>query len=108
MKANKLRHRIAFYQSTAGRSPTGAVLPGIWTHHRTVWASFEPLSVKDILSAQSAGSETRARCLLRYRKDITTAMQVEHDGQRYEIDGNPLPDSNSGREHMTIMLKAVT
>lgn len=108
MKANRLRHRITVYKSTPSRSSTGAVLPLVWSPWLVLWSSFEPLSVKDIFTAKSAGSDSRARCILRYRNDITSAMQIEHSGQRYEIDGDPLPDANSGREHMTIMLKAVT
>ncbi|WP_201555791.1 phage head closure protein [Psychrobacter sp. 72-O-c] len=107
MKANKLRHRVTVYKSESTRSPSGAVLPLPSSPVVTLWASFEPLLVKDILSAQAADSETRARCVIRYRNDINSTMQIEHNGQRYEIDGDPLPDAKSGREHMTLMLKTV-
>ena len=73
-----------------------------------LWASFESLSVKDILTAQAAGSEVEARCMLRYRNDIDSTMQISHNGRRYDIDGDPLPDADSGREYMTLMLKATT
>jgi len=35
-------------------------------------------------------------------------MQISHNGLRYDIDGDPLPDADSGREYMTLMLKATT
>lgn len=107
MRAGKLRHRVTVYKKTGGRSPTGAVLPSTWTAWIVLWASFESLSVKDILTAQAAGSEVEARCVLRYRSDIDSAMQIEHRGVRYDIDGEPMPDKRSGREYMTLMLKSV-
>lgn len=107
MRAGKIRQRIKVYKSEGGRSPTGAVLPSTWVLKHTLWASFEPLSVKDVLTAQAAGSETVARCMLRYRDDIDSTMQIEHRGQRYEIDGDPMPDTKSGLEYMTLMLKSV-
>lgn len=108
MRAGKIRHRITVYKQTSGRSPTGAVLPSTWTAWIVLWASFEALSVKDKLTAQAAGSEVEARCMLRYRDDIKSNMQIEHRGIRYAIDGDPLPDADSGREYMTLMLKATT
>ncbi len=108
MRASKLRQRITVYKQTSGRSPTGAVSPPIWTPWQTLWASIEPLSVKDVLTAQASGSHITARCILRYRNDINSTMQISHNGLRYDIDGDPLPDADSGREYMTLMLKATT
>lgn len=106
-KASRLRQRITVLKQTSGRSPSGAVLPPTWTLYLTLWASMEPLSVKDVLTAQAAGSQTIARCIIRYRTDIDSTMQIEHNGRRYEINGDPLPDALSGREHLTLMLKSV-
>lgn len=108
MRASKLRQRITVYKQTSGRSPTGAVSTPTWTPWRTLWASIEPLSVKDVLTAQASGSHITARCILRYRNDINSTMQISHNGLRYDIDGDPLPDADSGREYMTLMLKATT
>ena len=106
-KASRLRQRITVLKQTSGRSPTGAVLSPTWTTYLTLWASMEPLSVKDVLTAQAAGSQTIARCIIRYRTDIDSTMQIEDNGRRYEINGDPLPDALSGREHLTLMLKSV-
>lgn len=108
MRASKLRQRITVYKQMSGRSPTGAVSPPTWTPWQTLWASIEPLSVKDVLTAQASGSHITARCIIRYRTDIDSTMQIDHRGQRYDIDGVPLPDANSGLEYMTLMLKATT
>lgn len=107
MRAGKIKHRITIYKQSGGRSPSGAMLPTTWTAWIILWSSFEPLSVKDILTAQASGSEVEVRCMLRYRSDIDSTMQVEHRGKRYSIDGDPMPDARSGREYMTLMLKSV-
>lgn len=108
IKADRLRHRIKVYKLEEGRSPTtGAILPEALVLKHTLWASIEPLSVKDVLTAQAAGSETSVRCVLRYRDDIDSTMQIEHRGKWYTIDGDPLPDADSGLEYITLMLKSV-
>lgn len=107
MRASKLRNRVTVYQSVSTPSPMGGSGNTTWTPTRVLWASFEPLSVKDIISAQAADSETIARCVLRYRTDINSKMRIKHRGQMYEIDGDPLPDNDSGLEYITLMLRSV-
>lgn len=108
MRASKLRNRITVHKATSIPSPMGGSGTKTWTAAFTVWASFEPLSVKDVLNAQAANSETRARCVLRYRTDIDSTMQIMHRGRLYEIDGDPLPDADSGLEYITLMLKSLS
>lgn len=109
MNASKLRHRIKTYTAITKTSPMGGSAGSTtWHHTLTLWASFEPLSVKDVINAQAADSQVIARCTIRYRKDINSKMRIEHRGRSYEIDGDPLPDVNSGLEYMTLMLKEVT
>lgn len=107
MRASKLRHRIMVYKSSNTPSPMGGTSSASWMPWRTLWASFEPLSVKDVISSQAAGSQITARCVIRHRTDIDSTMQVEHRGQRYKIDGDPLPDDRSGLEYITLILKSV-
>lgn len=108
MKATPLRHRLKFYRQTATRSATGAVKAGIWEHSLTVWGQFSPLSVKDIIAGQAQDSQITARAKVRYRTDITKDMRVQYSGRMYEIVGEPLADNNSGREYLTLALKAVS
>ena len=107
MKASSLRNRITVYQPVSTSSPMGGSGPASWTPTRILWASFEPLSVKDVINAQAADSETTARCVLRYRTDITSKMRIEHRGKMYAIDGDPLPDDHSGIEYITLMLRSI-
>lgn len=106
MQAGKLRHRVKIHKQVSIRSKTGAVTKN-WQHELTLWSSFEPLSVKDAINAQAEGSNITARCVLRYRDDIDSSMRVEHLGKMYEINGEPLADTNSGKEYMTLMLRRI-
>ena len=108
MRASKLRNRVTVYQAISTPSPMGGSSTLTWTPVRVLWANFTPLSVKDIINAQAADSETRARCVLRYRTDIDSKSRIEHRGQMYAIDGDPLPDDKSGLEYITLMLKSVS
>ena len=103
MRAGKLRHRIALQKNDSGRDPdTGGDAPDNWVTYATPYASVEPLSVKDVIAAQSSNSETRARIVIRYREGVTTAHRAVHRGVIYHFDGDPLPDPDSGREYLTI------
>lgn len=108
MKASALRNRVTVHEPVNKASPMGGSGTTTWTPRTpTLSANFTPLSVKDVINAQAADSETRARCVLRYRTDITSKMRIEHRGQMYAIDGDPLPDDKSGLEYITLMLKSV-
>lgn len=107
MQASQLRQRITLLKLTASTSPTGANSKQTYSDHVTIWANIEPLSVKDVINAQAAGSQARNRCTVRYRKDINSAMRVRYDSKIYKIDGDPLPDKDSGREYLTLILVSV-
>lgn len=106
MQAGELRHKVAIFGQTTIRSKTGAVKTE-WQKIATTWANIRPLSVKDVLAAQAIGSKTKAMATIRYRTDITSQMQLEHNGKRYEINGDPLPDNKTGKEYLTLMLASI-
>ena len=107
MRASKLRNRITIYKALSTPSPMGGTSTTSWQPTLLLWANFTPLSVKDVINAQAADSETRARCVLRYRTDIDSKTRIMHRGQMYAIDGDPLPDDESGIEYITLMLKSM-
>lgn len=104
MRAGMLRQKITVQDFISIDSPTGANSEQSLFDVMTLPASIEPLSVRDVLSAQAVGSQARLRCIIRFRRDITSSMQVVYDGSNYKIDGNPLPDTNTGKEYMTLIL----
>ena len=107
MKASKLRQRITLITVTTTQSPTGGSPKTTYTEGPTIWANIEPLSVKDVFNAQAAGSQARLRCIVRYRKDITSTNRIRYDGKVYKVDGDPLADKDSGREYLTLILVSV-
>ena len=107
MQASKLRQRITLLKMTYVPSPTGGNGTTTYTDIGTIWANIEPLSVRDVINAQAAGSQARLRCIVRYRKDINSTMRVKYDGKTYKIDGDPLADKDSGREYLTLILVSV-
>lgn len=107
ISAGQLRHRVAFYKQSTTRSATGAVRVGAWEKVFEVWGQFVHLSVKDVITGQSAGVAITARAIIRHRTDITHTMRVGYDGRLYDIVGEPLADNASGREYLTLMLRGV-
>lgn len=109
MNATPLRHRLKIYRPTNTRSLTGAVNKvGQWEHALTLWGQFIPLSVKDIIAGQAQNTQIMARAKIRYRDDIDNTMRVQHTERMYEIVGEPLADNGSGKEYLTLALKAVS
>lgn len=106
MKANKLRQRATLQSYTSTKSPTGAIKKE-WSNLYSFYCSFEPMSVKDVIAAQSNSSKITARLILRYREGITSGMRILYKSKVYEIEGNPLEDKNSGIEYMTLMLSII-
>lgn len=104
MRASQLRHSIKVHQKTISRSATGAPTSK-WAHILTLYAQFTPLSVKDVITGQAAGTDITARAMIRYRDDIDHTMRIEHGGRMYEIVGEPLADNKSGREYLTLLLQ---
>lgn len=108
MNATHLRHRLKLYRQSAARSATGAVKVGQWEHILTLWGQFTPLSVKDIIAGQAQDTQITARAKIRYRDDIDGTMRVQYGGRMYEIVGEPLADNGTGKEYLTLALKAVS
>lgn len=106
MKASKLRQRATVQSYTTIKSPTGAIKKE-WLNLYTVYCSFEPMSVKDIIAAQSNSSKLTARLVIRYREGITTGMRILYKSKVYQIEGSPLSDTASGIEYMTLMLSII-
>lgn len=106
MKASQLRHKIKMLQAVTTRTPTGGQKVG-WQAVLTLSAKVSPLSVKEFLANGAVQDTVTARCVIRYRTDIHTAMKVDYQGVIYEIVGEPLADNRTGREYLTLLLKKV-
>lgn len=100
MKAGKLRHRVTIQAKALTQDPVSGAMAESWSDVATVWASVEPLSVRDLIAARAQQSEMTARVTIRYREILPT-YRLLHRGKIYAVvDG--LPDAMSGLEYLTI------
>ena len=107
MNAGKLPHRIRIESSTETQDQKTGHITNEWSEFATVWGKLEPLSTKDILQAQAINSTMSARCKIRYSKkaiQIDSTMRVLFRGKYWKIDGEPMPDNESGLEWLTLNL----
>lgn len=101
MIAGKLRHRVTIQKPGRTQDPVTGEIKNGWTDVATVWASVEPLSVKEFIAAESGQSEVTTRITIRYRQGITAKMRAVYRGANYNIKG-VLADPKSGREYLTL------
>lgn len=106
LQAGRLRHNLRIQENQPGRDPeSGAVIP-VWVDLVTVRGSFEPLSARDFIAAAAAQTKLSARAVVRYRAGIKEKMRLVHAGRVFLIQG-ALPDKESGREYLTLLLSEV-
>lgn len=106
LQAGRLRHTATILQNIQSRNKIGQLVSQ-WQEYTKVWCEFVPLSVNSIITAQATNNQIVARCVIRYRQDITSGMRLVHNGITYQIDGLPLPDPKTGRQYLTLMLKTL-
>lgn len=99
LAAGKLRHRITIQEPKETRATNGDVLIK-WSDVAEVWASVEPLSVREFIAGQSMKSQVTARIVIRYRPGLTHNMRILHRGKIYNPEGW-LADPESGLEFLT-------
>ena len=107
LDAGKLRHRLTLLEVTETQDSETGEMTETWSTFATLWGSFEPYSTKDYIAASSMQEQTMARAVIRYRSGVTSGMRVSFRGSTYNISGPPLPDPESGREYLTLMLAEV-
>jgi head-tail adaptor len=79
-----------------------------WIVVDRVWASIEPVSVKDFIQSAAAQSQVVARITIRARDDLDITHRLVHERDTQEVIYYPLGflrDANSGKEHITIPVK---
>ncbi len=97
----KLNQRITIEQRTTTQDPdTGEVVES-WVTLASVWASFDPLSVREFIQSSATQSEVSARFTIRHRDDVDATMRITHRGKVWNIAG-VLPDNETGLEWLTL------
>ena len=84
MRAGKQRHKVTIQKPTETRDAVGGVTT-TWATLGTIWASVEPLSGKELLSADQLNSIATLRVRCRYIKNLTHECRIFHKGRSLEI-----------------------
>ena len=107
MRAGPLRHRIRIEAFTETQDKNTGRITQAWTEFCTVWGRHEALSTRDQLQAQAIDSSMTARCRIRYSSkasQIDSTMRLYFRDKYWKIDGDPVPDNESGLEWLTLNL----
>lgn len=84
MRAGDLRHRITFYSKTVGKDQYGAATES-YTLLFSVRAKIRYLRGDEILLSSTTVNTTMMQFIIRQRSDISEEMEVEYNGDRYNI-----------------------
>lgn len=103
MRAGQLRQRVLLQRKSYEQDQKSGAMVETWQDVANVWASVEPLSVREFIASQAMQAEITARAVIRYRADIDASMRLIHRGKIYNIIGI-LADKNSGLEYQTLTL----
>jgi len=84
MRAGDLRHRITFYSKTVGKDQYGATTED-YTLLFSVRAKIRYLRGDEILLSSTTVNTTSLQFIIRQRNDISESMEIEYEGDRYNI-----------------------
>lgn len=84
MRLGPLRHRVTFEKRKTGRDEFGQPLEG-WDVVATLWASVEPISGRELMSAQQVQAEVTHRIRCRYRAGLEASQRIVYDGRPFDI-----------------------
>lgn len=84
MRAGQLREQITIESKQTTRDPYGGEVVS-WVTFATVWADVQPLPLRELIAAKSAGSEISLQITVRYLAGVTSDMRVLWEGLGYPI-----------------------
>ena len=91
MEAGKLRHVVTVQTASESADSFGEMIK-TWGSNSTAWASVEPLSGRELLSAQQYYAEATHRVRLRHNSAVTPSARFKF-GTRY-LQINSVSDKN--------------
>ncbi|GEM_PF-93484 len=80
----KLRHRITIQTYTTSKNSFGEEIK-VWSDFVEVSASVEPLSGKELFTAQQLHAETTTQIIIRYLDELDTSMRVVFGVKIFDI-----------------------
>ena len=81
MQAGKLRHVVTIQTASESQDSFGEPIK-TWGSNSTAWASIQPLSGRELLTAQQYYAEATHRVIMRHSTAITPAVRLKF-GTRY-------------------------
>ncbi|HUH38762.1 MAG TPA: phage head closure protein, partial [Spongiibacteraceae bacterium] len=86
IESGKLRHRLSLQRNHPTQDSTGDLIDD-WREYGKAWAAIEPLSARDLISAQAGQSKVVARIVIRHRTGILSTDRIVHGSAVYKIEG---------------------
>lgn len=100
LKAGKLRHIVTVKKPTYTQVADGSVTVS-FTNLFKCYCSIEPISVKELILANTTEHKISVRILIRYNSLIDNTCVIYHGDKIYNIEGIQA-DTESGIEYLTL------
>lgn len=84
MRLGPLRHRVTFQSRKTGRDAFGQPVEG-WDDLATVWASVEPISGRELISAGQNLAELTHRIRCRFVAALVAADRMVYDTRAFDL-----------------------
>jgi len=108
MHIGKLNKRLELQLNSEETSAYPTSLGGLtttWATAATVWGSVEPLSGRELFSAQQAQSDTDFRIRIRYYSGLTTHYRIKFGTRYFQI--LSIADTAEHNEEMVLLCKEI-
>lgn len=101
--AGSLRHRITIWTPSTSANEVGEQLSS-WASIGSVWAARTSLKLVEVNRMAGLDQVAEAKFRIRWRTGLTTANEIEHDGQRYSVVS---VEEVGNREGLDLFVRAV-
>ncbi len=105
MRIGPLRHRVALQSATSSLDEYGGAGLSFSTD-ATVWASVEPISGRELISAQQQHAETTHRIRVRYTTNVTQESRIVWESRIFEVVS--LIDNKEKKRMIELMCKEIS
>jgi len=106
MRIGPLRHRVAINNPAASQDEYGDDSARTYTTAATVWASVEPISGREMLSAQQQHAETSHRIRMRFTTNVTQESRLVWESRTFEVVS--LIDNKETKQMIELLCKEIS
>ena len=87
MRPGKLRHLVTINRYSTAPNSISNEGTAVYTPGDTVWASIEPLSMRELVSSQEVQGVSTHRIRMRYNGNVARLDQIQYNGRTFEVEG---------------------